>query len=167
MLLEGVPAKDVAANFGVHVSTIYSLRTDRGHGHTKADRASRIVNVRLSDDEFRALDQFVVDAGFPSRTAAMRSLIRAATGFLELRRDEMLDLTEVKTELKAQGRNLNQLAYAMNRAALKGNAKLTNPDKAFLAEVKSAYAALDARLSEAFREVRQKGRAALHASEKL
>ncbi|MBU2357940.1 MAG: helix-turn-helix domain-containing protein [Alphaproteobacteria bacterium] len=162
MLLEGVSAKEIAAKFGVHVTTIYGLRKERGHGHTKADRASHVVTLRLSDDEFRALNAFVIEAGLPTRTAALRSLIRSATGFLELRRDEMQDLTEAKTELKAQGRNLNQLTYALNKAALKGNAKLTNPDREFLAGVKSAYAALDARLAKTFREVRQKGRDALH-----
>lgn len=167
MLLEGVAAKEVAAKFGVHISTIYGLRKDRGHGHTKADRASHVVTLRLSDDEFRALNAFVIEAGLPSRTAALRSLIRAATGFLELRRDEMLDLAEAKSELKAQGRNLNQIALAMNRAAMKGHAKLTNPDKEFLAGIKTTYAALDAKLSKAFREVRQKGRDALHSGEKL
>lgn len=164
MLLEGVSAKDVAAKFGVHVSTIYGLRKTRGLDHTKADRASHVVTLRLSDDEFHALNAFVSEAGMPTRTAALRSLIRSATGFLELRRDEMQDLTEAKSELKAQGRNLNQLTYALNKAALKGNAKLSNPDREFLAGVKSAYAALDARLAKTFREVRQKGRDALHVS---
>ena len=166
LLLEGVPAKAVAAKFGVHVSTIYELRKVMGHGHTKPDRASRVVTLRLSDDEFQALDAFVVDAGLPSRTAALRSLIRSATGFLELRREEYLDLEDAKTELKAQGRNLNQLAFAMNKAALKGGAKLSEGDKRFLAEVRRTYASLDARLSAAFREVRQKGRAALHAGDR-
>lgn len=166
MLLEGASAKAVAAKFGVHVSTIYELRKNMGHGHTKADRASHVVTLRLSDDEFRALNAFVVEAGFPSRTAALRSLIRAATGFLELRREEYLDLSEAKTELKAQGRNLNQIAFALNKAALKGEARFTEQDKGFLADVKRSYAALDARLSSAFREVRQKGRAALHAGDR-
>ena len=165
MLLEGASAKAVAAKFGVHVSTIYALRKDMGHGHTKADRASHVVHIRLSDDELQALNAFVADAGLPSRTAAMRSLIRAATGFLELRREEFLDLSEARTELKAQGRNLNQIAFALNKAALQGEARFTEQDKGFLADLRRTYAALDARLSSAFREVRQKGRAALHAGD--
>ena len=166
MLLEGASVKAVAAKFGVHVSTIYALRKDMGHGHTKADRASHVVHIRLSDDEFRALNAFVVDAGFPSRTAAMRSLIRAATGFLELRREEYLDLSEANAELKAQGRNLNQIARALNRAAFKGQVKLTEQDKGFLSDIKRAYVALDGRIATAFREVRQKGRAALHSGDR-
>lgn len=166
MLLEGAPVKAVAAHFGVHVSTIYALRKDMGHGHTKAGRASHVVTLRLSDDEFRALSAFVMEAGLPSRTAAVRSLIRAATGFLELRRADYLDLSEAHSELKAQGRNLNQIAFALNKAALKGQAKLTERDKTFLSDLKRTYGALDTRLTAAFREVRQKGRAALHSGER-
>ena len=163
LLLEGAAPKDVAARFGVHVSTIYALRRDRGHGHAKPDRASHVVHLRLSDEELRALDAFVADAGLPTRSAALRSLIRAATGFLELRRDAFMELSEAKAELKAQGRNLNQVAFALNRSALRGGAKLSDADRGFLDDVKRVYAALDARLTGAFREVRQKGRDALHS----
>ncbi|SHF76603.1 hypothetical protein SAMN05444339_11229 [Loktanella atrilutea] len=167
MLLEGAAPKAVAQTFGVHVSTIYALRKTLGHGHAKADRASHVVHLRLSDAEFRALEAFVVDAGLPSRTAALRSLIRGATGFLELRRDEFIDLSEVRGELKAQGRNLNQIAFALNKAARMGGAVLSPADRAFLTGLKQAYVALDGHVSGAFREVRQKGRAALHAATRL
>lgn len=164
MLLEGASAKAVAAKFGVHVSTVYALRKDRGHGHTNPNRASRNLHVRLTNGEFDALDDFVATAGFTSRTAAMRSLIRAATGFLELPREDYIDLTEARTELKAQGRNLNQITFAMNKAALKGQFTITPEDKAFLSDVKRTYAALDMTLSSGFREVRQLGRDALHTA---
>jgi hypothetical protein len=167
MLLEGALPKAVAAKFGVHVSTIYALQKDCGHGHTKPERASHNVTFRLSDVEFRALDAFIVGAGLPSRTAALRSLVRSATGFLELRRAEMLDLTEARRELLAQGRNLNQLAYALNRSALKGGAKLSAADKQFLAEVRQTFASVDRLISNGFSEVRQQGRSALHMGERL
>lgn len=166
MLLEGTRVKAVAAHFGVHVSTIYALRKDRGHGHSKPDRASHVVTMRLSDEELRALDVFVVEAGLPSRTAALRSLIRSATGFLELRREEYLDLSEVRAELKAQGRNLNQIARALNKAAFRGQTTLTEQDKGFLSDLKRAYVTLDGRIASAFREARQKGRDALHSGER-
>ena len=165
MLLEGASVKAVAARFGVHVSTIYALQKDRGHGHTNPNRASRNVHVRLTDAEFAALDDFVAGAGFPSRTAAMRSLIRGATGFLELPREDYLALAEARTELKAQGRNLNQIAHALNKAAFKGQISIAPEDKAFLSDVQRTYAALDGKLSSAFREIRQLGRDALHTAE--
>lgn len=166
LLLEGASVRDVAAKFGVHTSTIYALRKDRGHGHSRTGRASHVINLRLSEEELAALNAFVADVGFPSRTAALRSLIRAATGFLELRRDEFETLAEVRSELKAQGRNLNQLAFALNKSALRGGAKLTDQDRTFLSEVRRAFAALDQRVSRTFSEVRQKGRAALHSGER-
>ena len=115
----------------------------------------------------RALDAFVVDAGMTSRTAAMRTLVRTASGFLELRRDEMLDLTEARRELRAQGRNLNQLAYALNRSALKGGAKLSAEDKQFLSDVRNTFTVVERLISYGFNEVRQQGRNALHKAERL
>lgn len=167
MLLEGAKPKAVAAAFGVHVSSVYNLRQEMGHGHSKADRASHTVVLRLSDDEFQALSAFVVDGGYKNRTAALRSLIRSATGFLELKRSEFADLTDIRNELKAQGSNLNQLSRALNRSAFNGGAHLTRADKTFLSEVKRAHTAVDGAVSRIFREVRQKGRDALHTSDKL
>jgi len=167
MLLEGATPKDVAAKYRVHVSTIYALRKDMGQGHVKADRASHVVKIRLSDAEFRALDAFVADAGFRNRTAAMRSLVRAATGFLELKRSDFEDLSELNRELKAHGRNLNQIARALNKSVLRGGAQLSDADKRFLSGLRTAYKAADVRISAAFREVRQKGRDALHTSDRL
>ena len=165
MLVEGASAKAVATKFGVHVSTIYALRKDRGHGYNSTSSACRNVHVRLTNKEFAALDEFVTSAGFPSRTAALRSLIRAATGFLELPREEYLDLKAIRTELAAQGRNLNQIGYAMNKSAFLGQAKLSSEDKTFLTDAKSRLSALNVTVSGAFREVRQLGRDALHTTE--
>jgi hypothetical protein len=165
MLLEGASAKAVATKFKVHVSTIYALRKDHGHGYASTNSACRNVHVRLTNKEFTALDDFVAGAGFPSRTAALRSLIRAATGFLELPREEYLDLKAVRDELKAQGRNLNQIVHAMNRSAMMGQAKLSPEDKAFIADARATFAALDRTVSAAFSDVRQLGRDALHTAE--
>lgn len=167
MLLEGAAPRDVAAKFGVAVSSIYNLRKEMGHGHAKAGRASHTVVLRLSDDEFQALNGFVTDGGFKNRSAALRSLIRSATGFLELKRSDFLDLSEVRSELKAQGTNLNQITYALNRSAFSGGAALTAADKSFLRDLGKLYAAVEGRVSAAFREVRQKGRDALHTGDKL
>ena len=165
MLLEGASVKAVATKFKVHVSTIYALRKDHGHGYAFTNSACRNVHVRLTNKEFIALDDFVADAGFPSRTAALRSLIRAATGFLELPREEYLDLKAVRDELRAQGRNLNQIGHAMNRSAILGQAKLSPEDKAIIADARATFAALNGTVSNAFSEVRQLGRDALHTAE--
>jgi hypothetical protein len=167
MLLAGVPPKDVASTFGVHVSSIYALRKDMGHGHTKPQRASHVVTLRLSDEEFQALNTFVADTGMASKNAAMRSLIRSATGFLELKRGDFLDLSELRRELKAQGTNLNQISYALNKSAFNGGAKIGKDETAFLKSLRVAYASIDAVVSSAFREVRQKGRDALHTADRL
>ena len=121
--------------------------------------------MRLTNKEFAALDGFVASAGFPSRTAALRSLIRAATGFLELPREEYLDLKAVRDELRPQGSNLNQIGHAMNRSAILAQAKLSPEDKAVLDDARATFAALNRTVSDAFSEVRQLGRDALHTAE--
>jgi hypothetical protein len=167
MLLEGVSVQAVAAHFSVHVTTIYALRSELGHGHSKVGRASHIINLRLSDEEFQALTAFVADGGFKNRTAALRSLIRSATGFLEMKRSDFAELSEMRGELKSQGTNLNQISYALNRSAFKGGAKLTDADKVFLADLRKVYVSFEAHLSRVFREVRQKGRDAFHTGDRL
>ena len=47
MLLEGASVKAVATKFKVHVSTIYALRKDLGHGYAFTNSACRNVHVRL------------------------------------------------------------------------------------------------------------------------
>lgn len=165
MLLEGASVKAVATKFKVHVSTIYALRKDLGHGYAFTNSACRNVHVRLTNKEFTALDDFVAGAGFSSRTAALRSLIRAATGFLELPREEYLDLKAVRDELTAQGRNLNQIGHVMNKSAILGQAKLSYEDKAFISDARATFSALNITVSNAFSEVRQLGRDALHTAE--
>jgi len=165
MLLESASAKAVATKFGVHVSTIYALRKDRGHGYGHTNSACRNVHVRLTNKEFAALDDFMVGAGFASRTAALRSLIRGATSFLELPREDYLDLKAARSEVKAQGRNLNQISLAMNKAAFKGQFAIRPEDKAFLSDLRRSYTTLDKTLSNALQEVRQLGRDALHTAE--
>jgi hypothetical protein len=68
---------------------------------------------------------FETEAGFADRSAAMRSLIRAATGFLKLKRAEYLGLAALNAEIKAQGRNLNQMARALNWSAVTGDAPIS------------------------------------------
>lgn len=167
MLLEGVSPKTIAAHFGVHRTTIYELRKVEGIGHTDPHRASHRLDVRLTDIEMGSFNAFVNEAGFPSKPSAMRSLIRAAMGFLELKRSEYLDLSEVSSELKAQGRNLNQLTRLANVKALKGKGGFTDEDRAFLSEVARSYSMLNGKLSDALSEARQQGRSSLRSCERL
>lgn len=166
-LAEGVKPREVAERFGVHISTIYELRKERGLGHSRQGRASHVVTLRLTEEEFQALNGFVAETGAKNRSAALRSLVRAATGFLELRRSEYLDLEGIGGELSAQGRNLNQIARALNRSAIMGGAQLKAADRRFLSELRGSFAALEKLVSSALREVRQKGRNALHTGEGL
>ncbi len=165
LLREGTPVRDVAKTFGVHISTLYDLRKAHGLGPTKSGRASHVITLRLTEEELQALSAFETAAGFTDRSAAMRSLIRAATGFLELKRSEYLGLAALNAEIKAQGRNLNQMARALNRSAVAGGAQIGDAEREVLQAAREGFAAVNKTVSTALRDVKQKGRAALHSGD--
>lgn len=164
LLRNGGRPKDVAAQFGVSLSTIYNLRREAGGGR---GRASNVVTLRLSDEELAALRKYALDGGFDGKSAALRSLIRAATGYLELRREEFLDLERLNAELKSQGVNINQMARALNKSALFGGASLSRGDKEELLALRNSLGELRVFLKSALKEVRQNGRSALHKATKI
>lgn len=165
LLRDGASVRDVAKTFGVHISTIYELRTAHGLGPSKPGRATHVITLRLTEEELLALSAFETGAGFTDRSAAMRSLIRAATGFLELKRSEYLGLAALNAEIKAQGRNLNQMARALNRSAVAGGAQIGKAEREVLQAAREGFAAVNKTVSTALRDVKQKGRAALHSGD--
>ncbi len=165
LLREGTSVRDVAKTFGVHISTLYDLRKAHGLGSSKSSRASHVITLRLTEEELHALSAFETEAGFADRSAALRSLIRAATGFLELKRSEYLGLAALNSEIKAQGRNLNQMARALNRSAVTGGAQIGKAEREILQAARESFAAVDKTVSNALREVKQKGRDALHSGD--
>jgi hypothetical protein len=84
-----------------------------------------------------------------------------------MKRSDHKELSAMRGELKAQGTNLNQISYALNRSAFKGGAKLTDADKVSLANLQKVYISFEAHFLRVFREVRQKGRDAFHTGDKL
>ena len=78
----------------------------------------KIVTVRLSAEEFDALEAMRARNGTESRSDALRSLIRASVGMLEFPADDAARLGEIKTELHKIGVNINQIALAANRGRI-------------------------------------------------
>lgn len=78
----------------------------------------KIVTVRLSVEEFDALEGLRerIDAG--SRSDTLRSLIRASVGMLEFPPAEAARMGEIKSELHKIGVNINQIALAANRGRI-------------------------------------------------
>lgn len=89
-------------------------------GRPKANpqqRRSRMVHVRLREEEWAAFQRFatLIDQA-PSRI--LRRLLREAiTGGLDYFDDGLLELRRMRNELAAIGRNLNQLVRTANQGA--------------------------------------------------
>ncbi len=73
------------------------------------------VNVRLTAREVAALDDHVEKTDFDNRTSwATRALVQAINGSPAMSQTEITDLRRSRSELAAIGRNLNQIARALN-----------------------------------------------------
>lgn len=73
------------------------------------------VNVRLTDQEVAALDEHVEKTDFDNRTSwATRVLVQAINAAPAMSQTEITELRRSRSELAAIGRNLNQIARALN-----------------------------------------------------
>lgn len=127
---------------GVSAAAILKAIIDRlpqDNGHEQVDAVkdepkTNKVTVRLRDNECRSLDEHVQATGFDSRTTwATRVLLQAINKAPAATRDEVNELRRSRSELAAYGRNLNQIAHAMN-----SNASAQGPTAEMLAELLAA-----------------------------
>ena len=73
------------------------------------------IELALTDSELAALDAHVVAAGFSSRARFLMSALRSLlTGLPMLSENDLQALGQATVELAAVGRNLNQVARALN-----------------------------------------------------
>jgi len=73
------------------------------------------VNVRLTAREVAALDEHVEKTDFDNRTSwATRALVQAINRSPAMSQTEITELRRSRSELAAVGRNLNQIARALN-----------------------------------------------------
>lgn len=99
-----------------------------------AENATKQTNIRLTDDECRQLDSLAQSAGYAGRATWVQALVRA-----NLSKQPMLTLEELKAvadasrQLAHVGRNLNQMARALNIDAHDAD----KPTVAFLRDLSS------------------------------
>lgn len=93
-------------------------RTSKPRENDAVTTGGKIVTVRLSVEEFDALETLRerIDAG--SRSDTLRSLIRSSVGMLEFSPEDASRMGEIKTELHKIGVNINQIALAANRGRI-------------------------------------------------
>ena len=76
---------------------------------------SRVAGIRLREDEWAGLTQLAADIGQPPSRIIRRLIREALTGGPDYFDDGLLELSRMRGELAAIGRNLNQLSRAANQ----------------------------------------------------
>ena len=122
---------------------------------TPKSRTNRPFTLRLSPAERAGLDRTAAERGVaPGRY--VRRLIREAVGTdADLFDDERAELRRLRSSVNAVGRNLNQIAVRLNRAA-DGEAALGEGDGAVIREVSAQVALVSKALKDMDRTFRSR-----------
>jgi hypothetical protein len=94
-----------------------------------------------------------VQLGAKSRSDGVRSVVRMASGFLELSREDSARLEEIRYELGKIGTNVNQIALAANR----GRAPMVRAQWATVEELRRSLPMVAKTLSQIIAERRRQG----------
>ncbi|MCZ4354793.1 helix-turn-helix domain-containing protein [Roseovarius aestuarii] len=109
LLSQGVPAAQIARQLGVAPSTVYRIRS--GQGAIIGDRAGYAsIGTKVTEHEKAGLDRLVRAKVAPSRSALLRKMTRAVSGFYDPNPGEEEFLAEALRHLTALGGNFNQIA---------------------------------------------------------
>ena len=116
----GVSAASLAARYDVSLKTIYNVVNHWGERQTANDSRSRVVGIRVSEEDLRRFDAALSRRGIAHRSDAMRRLMLAAEGVF-LPDDELCDeLRSLGAALNRVGNNVNQIARRLNEAKVRG-----------------------------------------------
>lgn len=118
-LRRGESMAAIARDCGVGRALVRRLRQEVLPGDTTS--AGVVIHVRVSREEARAFAALCAREGV-TRSARLRDLMRAATGFTTLDAETLAEMQAARREIAAIGRNLNQIARAANsgRTVLRG-----------------------------------------------
>ena len=131
-LKAGERLSHVAKECGVGRSTVVRIQLSDVPRDTTT--YGSVIQGRVSAEERAAFKALAI--GIEStESKLLRSLIRAATGFVEIDGEVLGALEGVKRELSAQGKNLNQIARAANR----GRVVWSDKDRELVHEMLSNY----------------------------
>ena len=119
LVAEGKSREEVAAALGRPVNAV--VRLYLAARAPQATTRAHSVRVGLTDAEIEALDLLAKARGV-TKNAALRGALRQAAGMVEVDREVVAALRDVRNEIAAIGRNLNQLAELGNSGRLKWNA---------------------------------------------
>ncbi|WP_199262562.1 helix-turn-helix domain-containing protein [Paracoccus binzhouensis] len=148
-LKAGDSVSALAKEFGVSRRTIYNYKLRLAE--SELYYRSAVLTVRLNKADFVALDELAKRHGLSRAETARRVLLRAVDVYVqpEETSQAIYDLTQ---QLLPIGRNLNQIAAALNAAAKRGTLRLDKETQAALSRVRSRADAVE-RLADDVRHV--------------
>ena len=108
------------------------------------ETADKKITVRVTATEVNDIYKKIAEEGYPNKTAWATSVIRKALGYQVYSDKEISAIREANLELIAIGRNLNQIAHALNIEHRDGDNKvkldfLQALDKKINLQVKQMY----------------------------
>lgn len=113
LLSQGVSAARIAEEVGVAQSTVHRIKNK--FGPRKGNRAAyKTVSAKLTDQECAVLDGLVKTGVAANRSALLRKMTRAITGFYDPSPDEDQFLRKADRDLSGLSTNFNQLTTALN-----------------------------------------------------
>lgn len=127
----GETAQDLSTEFGVSVRHVSRLAKEEiGEGVAVRD-PSEVVTFRASQSELSAFDADWLARGFTNRSQALKAVVRARCGFMDVTADRLDGFIEVWR----QSRDLTDAGMAMAKAVRRGRMVLTDEDRALVSEL--------------------------------
>lgn len=127
----GEAAQDLSAEFCVSVRHVSRLAKEEiGEGVAVRD-PSEVVTFRASQSELSAFDAEWQARGFANRSQALKTVVRARCGFM----DVLSDRLDGFVEAWRQSRDLTDAGMALAKAVRRRRLVLTDQDRALVSEL--------------------------------
>ncbi len=127
----GEAAQDLSAEFGVSARHVLRLAKEEiGEGIAVRD-PSEVVTFRAFLSELSAFDADWRARGFANRSQALKAVVRARCGFMDVTADRLDGFVEVWH----QSRDLTDAGMALAKSVRRGRLVLTDEDRALVSEL--------------------------------
>ncbi|MFV1493596.1 ribbon-helix-helix domain-containing protein [Phaeobacter sp. JH18-32] len=127
----GEAARELSAEFGVSVRHVSRLAKEEiGEGLAARD-PSEIVSFRASRSELEAFDEEWRARGFANRSQALKAVVRARCGFMDVTADKLDGFVGDWR----QSRDLTDSGMALAKAVRRGRLVLAEEDRALVSEL--------------------------------
>lgn len=127
----GEAARELSVEFGVSLRHISRLAKEEvGEGVAVRD-PSEVVTFRASQSDLQAFDAEWQARGFATRSQALKAVVRARCGFMDVTADRLDGFVEVWR----QSRDLTDAGMALAKSVRRGRMVLTEEDRVLVSEL--------------------------------